>query len=173
MNNVTLKRFWSKVDMDNPRGCWEWTAGVFDNGYGSFRMDAKNYRAHRLAWSICNGEIPDGMIVMHTCDNPLCCNPTHLKIGTHRENTLDMYDKKRKTKNGSSAISDRMESIKAKRGKRNKVTDSQVVLIRALVDGGVKISVLAEIFHITKCQIWNIATCKAHGNVVNYNEVPR
>lgn len=78
-----------------PDACWPWTAGKANGGYGAIRYNGSIYRAHRIAWTIANGAIPQGMLVLHKCDNPPCCNPAHLFIGTHKDNSQDMARKGR------------------------------------------------------------------------------
>jgi hypothetical protein len=94
------ERFWSKVDVSNPDGCWPWTDSLTPDGYGRFSVGSKETQtklaAHRVAKTLSMGEdIPDGKIVMHMCDNPPCCNPDHLGVATHQENMDDMVSKKR------------------------------------------------------------------------------
>lgn len=83
-------RFWELVEYRN--GCWEWlgwrSTGKY-GGYGLYTFEGKQTRAHRIAWRLMRGPIPDGLEVLHNCDNPPCVRPAHLKIGTHRENILD------------------------------------------------------------------------------------
>ena len=88
-------RFWSKVDKKN--NCWEWTAALFaKTGYGQFALTSKKPEtAHRMSWMLTHGEIPNGLFVLHHCDNRLCCNPSHLFIGTHKDNMVDMSQKGR------------------------------------------------------------------------------
>jgi HNH endonuclease len=97
-----LERFWSKVKVGNPNECWEWQAGYFRkiiNGkeyfYGSFTLNGKTLHAHRFIFELLNGPLPSDIEVCHTCDNPPCCNPSHLFSGTHTDNMQDMADKGR------------------------------------------------------------------------------
>ena len=69
-------------------GCWLWIGGT-RSGYGSFRWKDKYRYAHCVAYEIYCGDIPDGIKVLHTCHNKLCCNPEHLKLGTHAQNKQD------------------------------------------------------------------------------------
>lgn len=91
-----MELFWLKVARGDPDECWEWQAGCDDDGYGTFRHDGKMKKAHRLAWIFCSrGPIPDGLVVMHSCDNPPCCNPAHLSLGTVADNNRDRHNKGR------------------------------------------------------------------------------
>ena len=89
--------FMSKVKIpENPDDCWVWTACTYNCGYGSFKWKGKMVGANRVSWEIANGQdIPEGMDVLHACDNPICVNPLHLRVGTHTENMIEMRKKLR------------------------------------------------------------------------------
>lgn len=79
-------------------GCLLWTARVSGQGYGRLGFGGKNWRAHRLSWTITKGPIPKGLVVCHKCDVPACINPDHLFLGTHLDNMADMSAKHRRLK---------------------------------------------------------------------------
>jgi HNH endonuclease len=92
-----IARFWAKVDRRGPDECWPWTASLV-GGYGqlfSGKSSAIPTRAHVMSWCLVNGPLPDGHWVLHTCDNPPCCNPRHLYHGTRQNNIDDMMSRNR------------------------------------------------------------------------------
>lgn len=92
-------RFWAKVHICGPDDCWPWLRAVDRDGYGWFTVgthrDHRPYRAHRIAFIISFGVIPDTVHVLHDCDNPPCCNPAHLWPGSNAENIRDRNTKGR------------------------------------------------------------------------------
>lgn len=92
-------RFWSHVDKTGD--CWLWTASVFKDRYGYGKFNAASEKptrvvyAHRFSWELANGPIPDGLWVLHHCDNPPCVRPDHLFLGTQSANVADMHSKGR------------------------------------------------------------------------------
>lgn len=143
------ERFWEKVDKsDGPQACWIWTGAKTLDGYGDIFTGLGRGRAHRVSWELHNGAIPDGLQVLHHCDNPSCVNPTHLWLGNHAENMADMSKKKRGKSNpacGENSTS-------------SKLTNSDVMEIRKLRANGVTRRVLAEKYGVTEGTIGHIAS---------------
>lgn len=113
----TVEAFWARVDVRGPDECWPWTGALNRaGGYGHLSWGGRTIYAHRLAHTLRKGPIPEGMQILHACDNPLCCNPAHLSAGTQAENIADMVAK------GRHAVGER--------NARTKLTDEQVEAIR-------------------------------------------
>ena len=95
-----LARFWARVDKAEPSQCWMWTkkSGQAMQGYGAIYLWGYMRVAHRVSWEIHYGTIPDGLCVLHHCDNPPCVNPEHLFLGTNYDNILDKMLKDRSGK---------------------------------------------------------------------------
>jgi len=99
------QRFWSKVEQAGDDECWEWQASTHESGYGQFRGE-ETMLAHRAAYRLINGN-PGRNQVLHTCDNRLCVNPTHLYLGDQQDNIDDAVERGRMAKgedNGSSKL---------------------------------------------------------------------
>lgn len=88
-----MERFWSKVEKAD--GCWLWVAHRDHLGYGSFGLNGKVHRAHRVAYMLTAGPIPEGAHILHSCDNPSCVNPAHLRAGTRSDNMRDKVARRR------------------------------------------------------------------------------
>jgi hypothetical protein len=124
-----VERFWSKVDKGAPNECWEWTGYTNEDGYGGFSYDTSShgpgrhsFQSHRFAYFV-NTEINPGKnLVLHTCDNPPCCNPDHLFLGTAKDNIEDCVRKGRHVPTGSPGETN----------PKAKLTEAQVQLIREM-----------------------------------------
>lgn len=127
-----MKRFDDKIEYTDT--CWLWRAGKDRWGYGQFRYKGKTRSAHRIAYKLYVGEIPEGMFVLHKCDNPICVNPKHLFLGTLKDNSQDMVKKGRNNTGKGSA----------------KLTKEEVVQIRKSPESGV---ILAKMFRVTPSNI--------------------
>lgn len=140
-----MKSFWSKVDISE--GCWNWKAGLISSGYGSaYSPTLGPQAAHRLAWILTNGEIPDGMYVLHKCDNKKCVNPDHLYLGTQKKNLQDAKD--------------RGLTNTGEKHWNTSITESEVKLMRSLYKSGTPIKMIADIFNITYKNTWQILKFK-------------
>jgi hypothetical protein len=88
------EKFWNQVDVGKNGACWIWK-GKKEQGYGKIYFKGKRRFAHRVAWELTNGSIPEGLLVLHSCDEPACVNPAHLWLGTQADNMKDMREKGR------------------------------------------------------------------------------
>lgn len=97
MKESEISRFYEKIEFIPFHECWEWIGKKQSDGYGEFRALGKVYfRAHRFSWILFYGNIPDGVLVCHKCDNRGCVNPNHLFLGSRLDNTMDMDNKGRR-----------------------------------------------------------------------------
>ena len=122
--------------------CIEWAGQVSQNGYGRL-PDGKRY-AHREAWKMINGLIPEGMVIKHKCDNKLCVNPDHLEVGTQSENVKEAYDR-------------------GLREPTRKLTDEQIREIKERIDENN--SALSREFGVSRQLICDISKGRIHGTI--------
>jgi len=90
-----VDRFMSKIEPEPNSGCWLWVGSLARNGYGSFVHSHKVHLAHRVSFALSGRPLDAGALVLHSCDNPLCVNPDHLRAGTHGDNMRDAANRKR------------------------------------------------------------------------------
>lgn len=147
----TIARFWSKVDKNGPvpahvpgiGNCWVWTASLENHGYGQLNVKTatgwRPMRAHRIAYEIEHGPIPDNLCVTHKCDNPSCCRPSHLVAGTHRFNMRDCISKGRF----------RFQHGYGQHLPSPKLNPDKVVEIRRLFTAGASVIKLAKMFGVS------------------------
>lgn len=127
-DNLLAARFWSKVNVRTPKSCWEWR-GSLVGGYGTFRVGPKVHKAHRVAWMLsCDAEVGD-LHVLHRCDNPRCCNPAHLFLGTNADNVADKVSKGRQAKGLG-------HGVPGARNKQAKLTPDRVLEAKELLANG-------------------------------------
>lgn len=93
-----MNRFYEKMEHADLTDCLVWTGAKSPTGYGRFLYEGANRLAHRVAWLLRNGDIPQGKRVLHKCDVRCCVNPDHLYIGTQKENYADMESRGRTSK---------------------------------------------------------------------------
>lgn len=163
--NLTEKdkaRFCSKLSIGEIDQCWEWKAKKFKYGYGMFRLggrSGKGYMAHRISHLIFKKPPIGNLRVLHRCDNPPCCNPNHLFLGTVGDNNADRHAKGRsKGPIGMANIAVR-EPQRMSRGEkhgRSKLTNRKVVEIRRRRDCGQTCQFIADAFSVSKKTILNI-----------------
>lgn len=145
MGNDDLKsRIRGRYVIDSSTGCWNWSASTISKGYGQCNVRYLKERfAHRVSFRAFKGEIPAGTDVLHTCDNRLCVNPSHLFLGSKKDNAQDMKAKGR--------------HLYGERNTEAKLTEKQVLQIHRLYKSG-KFSTykLADRFRVVQGTIWKI-----------------
>ena len=172
---TTPDDFWLRVDKNGPTQkhmptpCWLWTGCLGTTGYGMVSFARESWSAHRLAWTLTNGQIPKGLCVLHHCDERQCVNPEHLYVGTKKNNSDDMFSRGR----GNRAFGDRNGSRKHRdrrpRGEENglsTLTEDQVREIRRRYSlGGVTMSQLGAEYGLWKGSICRIIRRKTWDHV--------
>lgn len=150
MSNVislkTTKRFFEKVRKGkHPDDCWEWLTSKTFQGYGKFSYKGMLGGAHRMSWRIEYGEIPGKLCVLHHCDNPECCNPKHLFLGTRGDNVRDAIKKGRRAR------------LVGEQTGSSKLTEKEVLEIRQIYkDELMSQNELARKYRVTQANIWFI-----------------
>lgn len=149
--------FWGKVDRQSPSGCWLWTGGKAQWGYGKVYVAGRQCRAHRVSWEIAHQEtIPEGAVILHTCDVPACVNPGHLVCGTAADNMADKMTKGR-------------HRWRAHGGSENggaKLSPGLVASIRSLHLSGMSYRLLAQRNGVSKTQVARIVKGNAWRDVL-------
>lgn len=126
-----------------PDDCWEWQGGL-SHGYGRVGLNNKTISTHKAMFEMFKGPVPSGMFLCHHCDNPKCCNPDHLFLGTQADNMKDCAKKKR--------------HVFGERSKLAKLSNSDVAKIRQLVSEGVSQKDVAKMFNVSVSNISKIMT---------------
>lgn len=149
-------RFWEKVDRRGPDECWPWTKATNEHGYGVMRPEGQRsgptVRAHRVSLMLAGVDI-DGLVIRHSCDNPPCVNPAHLSVGTEADNSADMVARDRHARGSRSGTS--------------KLTEHQVIAIRARCAAGEMHRVVATDFGVSRPTITGIVNGKTWRHVTD------
>lgn len=111
-------RFWDRIAVGAPSECWPWRGSVDRYGYGRFKLGGRTISASRAAYIVATGADVEGLMICHRCDNPRCCNPSHLYAGTKSDNEKDKYARGRATQKGdqnsaSKLSADQVENVRA------------------------------------------------------------
>jgi hypothetical protein len=130
--------FWDGVAIADEHSCWEWKRSIVRTGYGGTRWGRQTMLAHRVAWTLTHGAVPDRMFVCHRCDNRKCCNPSHLFLGTNLDNMRDMVAKGRQNK------------AKGERTSKAKLTEAEVMQMRREYASGTTYVELAARYGMSK-----------------------
>lgn len=158
------QRFWSKVSRSNSDDCWLWMRACQGFGYGLFQVEGRSIGAHRVAWQLAYGPIPDGLLVMHRCDNPRCVNPAHLQLGTYADNMADKARKGRCNAPTGDRAWARKHPERVPRGERHyaaRLTAAQVAEIRARYAAGrISQQALADAYGVSRATITYIVNNK-------------
>lgn len=150
---TTQERFWDGVVVGQPSECWEWSKFKGATGYGVVRIDShKTMLAHRYSFVIHKGEIPSDKIVMHSCDNRRCVNPSHLSLGTNQDNMNDRNTKGRQA-HGSGHYS-------------AKLTEELIPIIREQIGMGLSPHEIAGKYGVSHCAINDISAERTWRHVV-------
>ena len=148
-NSDPVARFEENYIPEPNSGCWLWLGTLHHDGYGQIRINGKLHRAHRLAYELFRGPIPDGLGMLHACDNRACVNPDHLYAGTNIENMRDM------TSRGRALVGPRNHS--------SKLTADNVRIIRF---SALSHTELARIYGVSRPAIRNVRIGAAWGHVI-------
>jgi hypothetical protein len=174
-------RFHSNVGALTETGCREWMRSKNAFGYGKVKLRRRDFASHRVAWTLAHGPIPDGMCVLHRCDNPSCCNPDHLFLGTVQDNKADCVSKGRHARGTRCGCHTHPESraFGDKNGSRKhpeclvsgelvntaKITEDQVREIRRLYSNGMEQIEIANRFPLTQASVSKIVLRKTWKHV--------
>ncbi|GAC1603195.1 MAG: HNH endonuclease [Acidimicrobiales bacterium] len=152
---TTAEIFWARVDKRAVDGCWEWVGRRDEKGYGRVGFHSRpSVGAHRVAWELSAGPISDGLFVLHRCDNPPCCNPSHLFLGTQADNNRDRHAKGRSRNLDPGELHPKA-----------KLTNEQVRQIRAEYERGlVTQQALAERWGVSRGNVSKILNRKVYVN---------
>jgi len=140
MHSLDIPRFWDKVNKTDT--CWFWTGAITGSGYGHLKHRGYELSVHRISYEMFHGDIPNGMLVCHTCDNKHCVNPAHLFLGTQKENLKDAQEKGIMPRGSKHYLA--------------RLTEDEVLMIRSLHSEGYGRRRLARMFYVGETTIRHI-----------------
>lgn len=157
LKRTTVERFLERVTVG--AGCWLWLGKPNGAGYGMISHNGRGERAHRVSWMLHRGAIPDGISVLHHCDNRMCVNPAHLFLGTIADNNADMCQK------GRARYWFRVNPPRGVKHHRAKLTDADVVRIREAAKTGLSHRAIAETFGVSRPTVTRVVAAKGWKHV--------
>lgn len=155
--NLDADTFFARIRRD-PDACWPWGRSL---DYGRTKRNGRSTLTHRIAFEFAFGSIPDGMCVLHRCDNPPCCNPAHLFLGTRADNNRDRDSKGRTRYPSGSSHGSKTKPQSVLRGSRHgraRFDEAAVAEMRALLAAGHSLRAVGAMFGTTKPTIHDIAS---------------
>ena len=144
---MSLEDRLADMSEESSTGCRVWTAALTTTGYGAIRHGNRMRKAHSLMWEVHHGPIPEGMVIRHTCDNPLCVNIDHLLLGTQQDNLRDCVARGRSNRGSKHGMS--------------KLTEEQVIEIRHQVSAGARQRDVAGRFGVSQATVSDICRRKS------------
>lgn len=144
------QRFWANTQKSE--NCWLWAGSTDSSGYGLISIDGRNNKAHRFSFFLANGYWAKEC-VLHSCDNPPCVNPDHLREGNHKDNSNDKYER------------GRQNILRGADNGAAKLTELQVLEIRQLLQNGISQRKIANQFQVNQRVIWNILHRKSWAHI--------
>lgn len=147
-------------------GCWLWSMSLMSNGYGQLSGGGARYAAHRFSYQLHHGPIPDGMMVLHSCDNCACVNPAHLRAGTAQDNADDLTRRGRRTRHSADDAARRVSRPRGSRVYCAVIDEAVATRIAAAHRPGANVSQLARDFGVSRSVVRGILEGRTWRHVV-------
>lgn len=162
MNQKLFTRLMEASETKPDTGCIEWARSLTQDGYGKTKINGVTFRAHRAMWTAVRGDVPAGLLVCHTCDNPKCINIDHLFLGSPAENMADKV-KKGRWRGGPATWRDRVSQ--GSHNRNAKLNDDAVRQIRSMCLAGLRAADIGARFMVSPGQVQKIKSGKAWSHV--------